>query len=56
MKERVFHLRKDQDPGANIRRMYAYIRSITPSYRPPGRMERKIQMRRAGKPHLFRVK
>lgn len=33
MKERVFHLRYDLDPGANIRRLQAYIRSISPGYK-----------------------
>lgn len=38
MKERVFHLRYDLDPGANIRRMQAYIRSINPAYKAPPKL------------------
>ena len=34
MKERVFHLRYDLDPGANIRRLHAYVRSISPGHKP----------------------
>jgi len=35
MKEREFHLRRDLDTGANMRRLYAYIRSISQTCQPP---------------------
>lgn len=54
MKSREFHIRLDQDPSAQNRRLYAYIRSILPGYKVPGRMERKIKAKRAAK--LIRVK
>lgn len=54
MKERIFHLRYDLDPGANIRRLHAYIRTVNPKYTVASRMERKIQARRATK--LIRIK
>lgn len=34
MKERIFHLRYELDAGTNIRRLQAYIRSISPNHRP----------------------
>ena len=33
MKERIFHLRKELDAGTNIRRLQAYIRSISPDHK-----------------------
>lgn len=52
MKEREFHLRYDLDPGANIRRLQAYIRSISPGFkRPP-----KLLARANARANLRRVK
>ena len=38
MKERVFHLRSELDAGANIRRLQAYIRSISPGFKRPPKL------------------
>lgn len=38
MKERVFHPRYDLDAGANIRRLHAYIRSISPGHKQPPKL------------------
>lgn len=34
MKERIFHFRHELDAGTNIRRLHAYIRSISPGHKP----------------------
>jgi len=45
MKERVFHPRYDLDAGANIRRLHAYIRSISPGYKQPPKLLAKANER-----------
>lgn len=45
MKERVFHLRKELDPGLNIRRLHAYIRSIDPGHKPAPKLLAKANER-----------
>lgn len=45
MKKRDFHLRLDQTPGANLRRLHAYIRSIDPDYRPVPKMVHQKNVR-----------
>jgi len=45
MKGRVFHMRNDLDPGANIRRLHAYIRSISPGYKQPPKLLAKANQR-----------
>ena len=54
MKPREFSIRPDQEPGAQLRRLHAFIRSISPRYKIMGRMERKIVSRRTAR--LLRVK
>lgn len=52
MKERDFKVRLDLDPAGNIRRLQAYIRSISPGYkRPP-----KLLARANERANLRRVK
>ena len=52
MKERIFHARLDLDASANIRRLQAYIRSISPGFkRPP-----KLLARANERANLRRVK
>lgn len=38
MKERIFHARADLDPAGNLRRLRAYIRSISPGYKAPPKL------------------
>lgn len=45
MKERAFHLRQELDAGANIRRLHAYIRSISPGYKQPPKLLAKANGR-----------
>lgn len=45
MKERNFHARIDLDPAANIRRLHAYIRSISPSYKQVPKLLAKANQR-----------
>ncbi len=45
MKERIFHARNDLDAGANIRRLHAYIRSISPGYKQPPKLLAKANER-----------
>ena len=52
MKERIFHLRKELDAGTNIRRLQAYIRSISPGFKRP----RKLLARANERANLRRVK
>lgn len=54
MKPRYFQARIDLDAGANIRRMYAYIRTLDPTYQSAGRFKRKIDQKKAAK--LIRIK
>ena len=32
VKTRQFHYRQDQDMGGNLKRLYAYVRNLNPSY------------------------
>lgn len=41
MKQRQFHLRKDLDEAGNMRRLYAYIRSINPAQVIPPKAQAK---------------
>lgn len=54
MKQRHFPARLDLDPGANIRRLHAYIRTLDPTYKVAGRMQRQIEVKKTAK--LLRVK
>ena len=45
MKERVFHMRHELDPGANIRRLHAYIRSISPAHKFPPKLLARANQR-----------
>lgn len=45
MKERVFHLRRELDAGTNIRRLQAYIRSISPDHKPVPKLLAKANER-----------
>ncbi len=45
MKERHFHARLDLEPAANIRRLHAYIRSISPGYKHPPKLLAKANQR-----------
>lgn len=45
MKERVFHLRSELDAGANIRRLHAYIRSLSPGYKQPPKLLARAKAR-----------
>lgn len=54
MKPREFSIRLDQEPGAQLRRLHAFIRSINPRCKIMGRMQRKIAHKRTAR--LVRVK
>jgi len=45
MRERVFHLRHELDPGANLRRLHAYIRSINPAFKATPKLLAKANQR-----------
>lgn len=45
MKERVFHLRRELDAGTNIRRLQAYIRTISPGHKPVPKLLAKANER-----------
>lgn len=45
MKDRNFHARLDLDPAANIRRLHAYIRSISPGYKAPPKLLARAKQR-----------
>lgn len=47
MKNRDFHLRLDQSPAANLRRLHGYIRSIQADYKPMPRLLAKANLRAA---------
>lgn len=52
MKKRDFRVRIDLDPAGNLRRLHAYIRSISPGYKAPPKLLAKANERA----HLRRVK
>lgn len=52
MKARDFKTRLDLDGGGNLRRLYAYVRSINPAFKPVPKMLAKANHRA----HLRRIK
>lgn len=45
MKERDFKIRLDLDPAGNLRRLHAYIRSISPGYKAPPKLLARANQR-----------